>query len=76
MKKCYDVWVEYKGFDCDYDDKIEKVVGRSSVGGGFCLLGGVRDISFIFYQEKAARRAASRVRRQCRRMNTKVRVEG
>lgn len=64
------VLVTYDGYDYGYDRKIERAAGRSCGGSG-CGMGG-RDIDFYFCQEKAAKRAASRIRKQCRRMSTNV----
>jgi hypothetical protein len=69
-KTQYEVEVTYKGYDRDYDCKIRRVVGRDNRGTG-CGFGD-RDIQFYFIQEKAAKAAIARIRKQCRQMNTRA----
>lgn len=54
--------VSYLGFDSDYDRKLEKIVGRVSVGSGFGL--GGRDLDWDFYQAPAALAKAKLLRRK------------
>lgn len=51
MKFKYELVVKYSGFSSEYDNLIEKTVGKEREGSGYG--GGIRDMSFYFVKKNA-----------------------
>lgn len=52
--------VYYKGHDLTTDQRIDSIVGREAIGGGFNFTNGLRDRQYDFYLGESAREAETR----------------
>ena len=59
MMWCLNVQIHSKVFDSEFDDVVEKCVGRDREGSGFGF--GVRDLDFFFDTAKEAHNAGVKV---------------
>jgi hypothetical protein len=57
----YYLQASYKGYDQDFDSKLEKRIGRKSVGAGYGF--GMRDISWEYVRKSYAVKALNKLKR-------------